>query len=199
MSPVESQVDLMKSHVTRGVPQTLKSDGARTLQLAVPAGWTVQAKCIGDPRFDSSTGLSAGQAAKLCEGCPVKEQCLSDAMEEERGLSAGNRHTVRGGLSPKERAALDVAARECVRGHSGRWGSHPNTPKPICLECLAEDERERYAARAADPEWRERKNQRMREYRAIQRVSCLECRQEMRTRSFERHLNTAHNDEEQAA
>lgn len=189
MSPVEAQMDLMRSHVTRGVPVATKTDGERTLQLAVPQAWTKQAKCVGDfALFDETVGLKAGEAAARCAGCPVVAECLSAAMTEEAGLSAGNRYAVRGGLSPKERAALEVEERACERGHTGRWGSHPNTVKPLCLECKAEDQRARYAAQVTDPELQQRRNDRVREARSVRRVSCVECRTEMRTTNLGRHL-----------
>lgn len=109
-SPVESQMDLMRSHVTRGVPVATRTDGGRTPRMAVPAGWTREARCLGDYSFDETHGMKAGQAAQLCEGCPVLAQCLAAALVEEHGLSAGSRYGVRGGLSPKERAALDDEA-----------------------------------------------------------------------------------------
>lgn len=183
MSSVESQMDLMRSHVTRGVPVATKSDGGRTLQLAVPAGWTKDALCLDNwEHYDASTNLKPGQAARLCFGCPVLAQCLEAAMTEERGLSAGSRYGIRGGLSPKERAELEFSGRECAQGHRGRWSSHPNTTKPVCLECKAEESRERYTPTVA-------------EARSIQRVTCLGCKAEMRTSNFARHLGRKHGEQ----
>ena len=174
-APVEWQADLLKSHVTRGTARGNKTEGPRTLQMAVPEGWTRDAKCIGAfALFDETVGLKAGEAAVRCEGCPVIEQCLSAAMAEEAGLSAGSRYAVRGGLSPKERAALELAGCVCDRGHS-RWGSHPGTSRPVCLDCKAEDARARWVE--VGPA------------RSIQRVSCVGCKAEMRTMNFGRHLN----------
>lgn len=188
-SPIEYQTDMMKSHVTRGVPVATKTDGGRTLQLAVPAEWTKQAKCVGDfVTFTNLDRLRPGEAGGLCAGCPVIAECLSAAMSEEHGLSAGNRYGVRGGLSPKERAELAFAERECERGHVGRWGGHVNTNLPVCLECKAEDKREAHQGFAADPEWRDRRNARVKEARSVRRVSCAACRTEMRTYNLGRHL-----------
>lgn len=194
-SPVESQVDLMRSHSIRPAARDPKSDGERTLQLAVPQGWTVQAKCIGDPRFDESVGLAAGQATQLCAGCPVIEQCLSAALEEEHGLSAGNRYTVRGGLSPKERALVEWGDQECARGHKGRWANHKGSNKPRCVACIQEDNRRRIAA---NPEHYARQAQQMQESLAIRRVSCLDCKAEMRVAHFERHVARNHSREKAA-
>ena len=192
MSPIEAQVDMMKSHVTRGADRGPKRDGERTLQLAVPAGWSRQAKCIGDfARYDEIERMKAGQAAELCAGCPVIAECLSSAMDEEHGLSSGNRYGVRGGLSPKERAAIAFADRECERGHVGRWRGQLNAKTLVCLECKAEDERER----RKDPEYRARKLAQAKARDQIQRVSCLACRPEMRTLHFARHLAIQHGEE----
>jgi hypothetical protein len=191
-------MDLMKSHVTRGVPEATKTAGERTLQLAVPAGWTLQAKCAGSPTWDETHGMKAGNAAQLCEGCPVIAQCLAAAMEEEHGLSAGGRYGIRGGLSPKERADLAFAERECERGHRDRWGANINSKSPVCLECKAEDFRARHAARMQDPEYRAAKIDRQRawrESRSVHRASCLECQEEMRTAHLPRHRANKHGDD----
>ena len=49
------------------------------------------------------------EAKAVCFGCPtaVRESCLQIAMTNERGLSAGNRNGIYGGLNEKERADLD--------------------------------------------------------------------------------------------
>lgn len=61
------------------------------------------------------------EAKTICAACPtaVRESCLQLAMDNERGLSAGNRWGLYGGLTEKERADLDYAQ------------SNPNT----CPEC----------------------------------------------------------------
>lgn len=80
-----------------------------TMRLATPPAWTHRddLPCVKwvpkgnqpDP-YDTSDRLVA---RALCAGCPVKAQCLADAMEEEAGLSAGSRYLVRGGLTPRGR------------------------------------------------------------------------------------------------
>lgn len=193
-SPVESQVDMMKSHVTRGAAMVARSDSGRTLRLAVPAGWTTRALCLDHyALYDESVGLNPGEAAARCAGCPVIAECLAAAMAEEHNLSAGNRYGVRGGLSPKERADLAFAESECPRGHTGRWGTQPGNKKPRCMACLHEDNREAHKARmASDPEFRARVNAKQRRRREERMVSCLECRLTMLGDSFPAHLSTAH-------
>lgn len=207
-SPVESQMDLMKSHTIRPVNRPERTEGGRTLQLAVPAGWTAKAKCIPakpNPKVkdfiavDKAVGLKETEAAARCAGCPVIEQCLSEAMEEESGLSAGYRYTVRGGLSPKERADLATAQRECERGHTGRWGSNPKSSVPTCLECSAEDFRASHARRLEeDPSYRNRIIERQRKWREQRRVSCLECRAEMVSSHLGTHVTKQHGEREAA-
>lgn len=198
-SPIESQVDMMKAHVTRGIPISAKSEGPRTLQLAVPGAWTKQAKCIGDfSRFtDMERMLKDGKAAELCAGCPVIEQCLSAAMREEHGLTAGNRYGVRGGLSPKERAAL-VLPVSCGREHACRWDEKRVGRSPRCLERVAEDAREAYRLNRENPDWKANRLARMRESRSVQLVSCLECQSEMRLSNFKRHRALVHGEERAA-
>lgn len=198
-SPVEAQADLMKSHVTRGAAPVMKTDGERTMRLAMPQSWTKEAKCLGSSGWDETHGMKAGNAAALCAGCPVIEQCLAAAMTEERGLSAGNRYTVRGGKSPKERALLEFAARTCERGHRDRWSDQPGANGPRCLECIAEDARVRYAEKKQDKTFKQRRNERHRARRAFARVSCLACKAEMSAGwTFLRHLNNVHGEERAA-
>lgn len=195
MSPIDAQLDLMKSHVSRGVTMSPKRDtDQHTFILAKPPEWMGAAKCAGDmSMLDDAVGLSPGEAMKRCEGCPVVADCLSDAMTREHGLSAGNRYTIRGGLSPKERAVLEVAENQCERGHVGRWADNGRGKQSVCLDCKAEARRETYAVRAArDPEYRAVRAARLREARAIQRVSCLECKAEIRTTDLERHHARTH-------
>lgn len=47
------------------------------------------------------------RAAALCAGCPVVSACLDDALAQEAGLGYRARHLVRGGLTPKGRAAVE--------------------------------------------------------------------------------------------
>lgn len=46
------------------------------------------------------------KARALCAGCPVRRECLEDAMDREMGLSGRSRYLVRGGLTPHERGRL---------------------------------------------------------------------------------------------
>lgn len=42
----------------------------------------------------------------ICDRCPVKTTCLSEALAEEHGLPAQLRSGVRGGTKPRQRHAM---------------------------------------------------------------------------------------------
>lgn len=72
------------------------------------------------------------QARKVCAECPVIEQCLAEALEEE---GRGPRYGFRGGRTPAERDALcPPAPRGIWRGGSasragGRRKAEPDQPQ----------------------------------------------------------------------
>lgn len=61
--------------------------------------WQDSAACIGADTaiFFPESGDHVGPAKAICRACPVREQCLADALER------GEVHGVWGGLSVKER------------------------------------------------------------------------------------------------
>ncbi len=61
--------------------------------------WQDSAACIGADTaiFFPESGDPVGPAKAICRACPVREQCLTDA------LNRGETHGVWGGLSAKER------------------------------------------------------------------------------------------------
>lgn len=76
------------------------------------ARWTDGAACGWDdlPKFfPKGMGGRNGdpyrdQAAKaICGGCPIRERCLTEALEEEEGFRGWG---IRGGLTADERYAL---------------------------------------------------------------------------------------------
>lgn len=71
--------------------------------------WHERAKCKdADPNlFFTKAGQHADEAKALCDGCPVREQCLEEAL----GMSATCDYGIRGGLSQKERHAIRKARR----------------------------------------------------------------------------------------
>lgn len=69
--------------------------------MANPAGWAGKGLCVGrDPDELFVTGAAQRDAARLCSGCPVRLECLSDALDNE--IEFG----VWGGLTERQRRAL---------------------------------------------------------------------------------------------
>lgn len=73
--------------------------------------WLDGAACVGhEDLFDRAAGVTSKakavtEAKGLCTTCPVRQECLSDAMEHESG-SHQFRWGIRGGLTERERADL---------------------------------------------------------------------------------------------
>ena len=77
-----------------------------------PVDWTSSAACRGRPTaiwFPTGHGFAEDVALAMCRGCPVRADCLADALEHE--TSADYRFGIRGGLSPAERERLEVGRR----------------------------------------------------------------------------------------
>lgn len=69
--------------------------------------WRWQAACAGTPNLMFSENPNAIEAAKsICHGCPVREQCLDEAMRIEGGRTVNSRAGIYGGLTPHERMNL---------------------------------------------------------------------------------------------
>lgn len=63
--------------------------------------WTSRAVCANqDPDLLFVTGAAQRDAAKMCHGCPVKLECLADALDN--GVEFG----VWGGLTERQRRAI---------------------------------------------------------------------------------------------
>lgn len=77
--------------------------------------WLERAACaeIGGDLFYPVAGsethyLDLPRALDICRNhCPVRQECLEAAMQEERGKSWQYRHGVRGGLVREDRLALE--------------------------------------------------------------------------------------------
>jgi WhiB family transcriptional regulator, redox-sensing transcriptional regulator len=65
------------------------------------ADWASQARCSGtDPEALFVQGAAQHQAKKICNGCPVRTECLADALDNRTEFG------VWGGLTERERRAL---------------------------------------------------------------------------------------------
>lgn len=73
--------------------------------------WNRQANCRGVPTHlffpdegrSGRNGYDWGLARELCDACPVRSQCLTAALEEERGVGRQMLNGMRGGMTPDER------------------------------------------------------------------------------------------------
>lgn len=69
--------------------------------------WMEQAACRGqdpDRWFKRPYAAATAEAATICRGCPVRDDCLAWALEFEEHVP--RRYGVFGGLGPNEREAL---------------------------------------------------------------------------------------------
>lgn len=95
-----------------------------------------QTPCQADPDLWHSDQPDEQQvAARACQGCPVREQCLAEALLHEAGKTTSGRYGIWGGLTPKQRARMDPSAGrslitcpEC----GSRARAHQHTPE-ACL------------------------------------------------------------------
>lgn len=71
-------------------------------------GWYSAAACFGMEELFVPTNerLAGLEARAVCASCPVRPQCLQAALDEEGDDDAIFRAGIRGGLNPKQRAAL---------------------------------------------------------------------------------------------
>lgn len=58
------------------------------------------------PGRGNRVGGQYQRARDICDRCPVRAECLDEAMRMERGVSHNFRHGMVGGLTPREREAL---------------------------------------------------------------------------------------------
>ncbi|MEE6264954.1 WhiB family transcriptional regulator [Streptomyces diastatochromogenes] len=73
--------------------------------------WRTEALCAQiDPELfapDVCNTATVREPKATCEVCPVKAICLEAALVEEQGLPPQMRGGIRGGTTPRERAAID--------------------------------------------------------------------------------------------
>lgn len=71
------------------------------IAVAAAEDWTLRAVCAGsDPDVLFVTGAAQREAAKLCAGCPVKMECLADALDNRV------EYGVWGGMTERQRRAV---------------------------------------------------------------------------------------------
>lgn len=86
--------------------------------------WAEQAACKGEDlnRFFSEDKLKIALAKKICGRCPVRENCLAEALAAEDG----SRYGISGGLTPAERTEL---AREQAHVEAQENSREPAKPR----------------------------------------------------------------------
>lgn len=83
------------------VPRGGTEPGVAPVRVAVDQTWTARAACAGtDPDELFVTGAAQRDAARLCRACPVRLECLADALDSRTEFG------VWGGLTERQRRAL---------------------------------------------------------------------------------------------
>lgn len=105
--------------------------------------WRAHAACAGlevSMFFTERTGT----AHAVCAACPVREQCLADALDAERQVSIQEIFGVRGGMSAVGRRRLlaaertrAVRARVAVCGTDSGYMRHRRNRESPCEACKA--------------------------------------------------------------
>ena len=100
--------DFTGMNVTNGDPRTLLAVLAGDSVLCTGLGWQNHATCagIGQEMFYPPKGDAPEAVPAVCRtACPVRRECLTDALEHS-GLHEPGTHGYWGGTSPNERQAL---------------------------------------------------------------------------------------------
>jgi hypothetical protein len=89
--------------VTRGSAHGLTTEPDR--------GWLRQAACRAegvhpDVMFPDNNVSELDRARRICAPCPVRTECLADALAMEGGATAKGRFGIRAGLTGGQRRAL---------------------------------------------------------------------------------------------
>lgn len=100
-----------------------------------PDSWRTEAACLG---MDTETFYPYGTespmpAKRVCRTCPVRRECLLDALAEPATIDLG----IRGGLTEAERRQLRRQRGERVAGCGtlGGFHAHYRRNEPACEPC----------------------------------------------------------------
>lgn len=106
--------------------------------------WTDQAKCKGAQRvFYIGNGAGSARAREMCDTCPVKAECLADALAYERTVPAHLIFGYRAGLTASQRVDLmrgegrTVRAVHATCGTDSGYCRHRRLGEPTCDACRA--------------------------------------------------------------
>ena len=105
MQSVEVQSNHMQSVQTQSVQLqvvgTRRKVAGGEISPLVHRDWASRGRCVGrDPDELFVTGAAQRVAAKLCSGCPVRLECLTDALDNKVEFG------VWGGLTERQRRLL---------------------------------------------------------------------------------------------
>lgn len=108
--------------------------------LATALEWANRAACRGydlDAFFTDSKG-GIERVKRICRPCPVRKQCLAEALRAEYG----SRYGIYGGLTPDERTELVDGPRTTGRkpaqcGTRSAYQRHVKKGEPIDASCRA--------------------------------------------------------------
>lgn len=91
--------------------------------------WPERAACaeIGVELFFPEDGMNAPEAKQICAGCPVRRECLNDALEHNDLFG------IFGGLAPRERRKLREQVRELPRLEPRPAGTTPSREGEVLL------------------------------------------------------------------
>lgn len=136
--------------------------------MSATGRWDNRAACRGaslelffpDQISGGGAAVAYGYAKRWCQVCPVRWECLDEAMELEGSASGKYRYGVYGGLDPNERAELHretqpkvsthpagAACRE-ERGTAAGYQRHGVAGEAACGDCKAGAARTRSKNRA---------------------------------------------------
>jgi hypothetical protein len=119
-------------------------DTTKTRSREIRSQWYELAACQGTD-VDFEVSKVANVHRSLCERCPVKADCLREALDLELGQPAKQRSGIRGGLSPRQRWEIQRSA--CIHCQKPVGLSVVGTAaKRTCDECRERRRQESYAA-----------------------------------------------------
>ena len=86
----------------RTSPHEAEGPESRPTRLSGSSSWLDHAACRGlnDVFFDAHMW---DYAKRICDACPVRDECLADILTYEGSRNTAHRHGLVGGLTPTER------------------------------------------------------------------------------------------------
>ena len=139
-------------------------------------GWRAYAVCADLPKpdvmFPDPSDLTGVKEARLvCAACPVKRECLEEALADEGGKTKDSRFGVRAGRTPSQRFAIYQSRRPSSQAETKPRG--PGRSKSECGTAAAYDRHCRFGE-PIDDACRQAHNDKRREQKARQRAAARE-------------------------